>query len=204
MTQSRIQLAFLVPKLTPSHKTSRSPPSLCAASPPQAPLTVITQHAAQRGYHLNYTTTGPFLNLSLHIKNAHPNKPVATLSGALFFNRLHVESYKTFTKTNQTALQSVSPSMMLFIAALALASQQNIKSVYGLAIEDAPQQHRRLVAYLKRFGGKPTMRITDNLKSLPARIFYGGLGTIIRGDVTSMLHRGMQMIHRTTQPQSHS
>lgn len=97
---------------------------------------------------------------------------------------------------NKKTLQSVSPGMCVFIAALALAADRRAKDVYGLAIDDAPEQHRRLVKYLARFGGVKVRRVDDSVRSVPDRMVYGGYGTIIRGDITSMLARGTGMIER--------
>lgn len=138
---------------------------------------------------------GPLINLTLQAING--DESLATISGALLPGaRLHVESYKSWQASKSNRLLMLTPAMFIFIAALALASDNGSKSVYGLAIDDAPEQHRRLVAYLRRFGGHPLKRVDDSLASVPDRILYGGFGTIIKGDVADMLERGLAMVNR--------
>lgn len=147
------------------------------------------------------TTIGPLVRLSLH--DSRTDDTLASLSGAILLNdRLHIESYRSLVPSKSTSLLMVTPPMLIFISALALASDRGVRQVYGLAIEDDPSQHRRLINYLARFGGQKVRRIDDSLASLPARIFYGGFGTIIKGDIPRMLNRGMAMLRRQTKSSS--
>lgn len=126
-----------------------------------------------------------------------------SITGAVLPNsRLHIEAYKAVPRGQQGGLLGVSPGMILFIGALAFGKQKGAKHVYGLAINDAPDQHRRLVRYLKRFGGTEVQRVTGSLADVPARMFYGGIGTIIRGDIDQMLYRGDGMLERTSRAPS--
>lgn len=164
-------------------------------------FTSIVDAASKRGYRLQNKSVGPALSLSLQSAIQERDETLATISGALLPNRLHIESYKSDHRpaiTEKQTLLTVTPAMILFIAALALAHERGIRGVYGLAIEDAPEQHQRLIKYLKRFGGTSVMRVTDELRCVPARMFYGGFGTVIRGDVEEMLQRGMAMLRRST------
>lgn len=156
----------------------------------------VQEAATAQGYTLRNDGVGPLLKIC--ITKREVKEPLAMLSAALLPNRLHVESYKAFQSTASPSLLALSPAMYVFIAALALAADSGSPAVYGLAIDDAPQQHRRLVAYLRRFGGHPVKRVDDSLACVPARVLYGGFGTIIRGDVPQMLDRGLAMIKRQT------
>lgn len=162
----------------------------CSVTP--SPLQTISQYAEKRNFKFIDKSLGPVINLKLTEASSDTN--LGYLTGALLPNRLHIESYKAAPRQANGSLLAVSPGMLLFIAALAHASQNGIPNVYGLAIDDAPDQHRRLVRYLVRFGGEKVMRVTDQLKCVPARVFYGGFGTVIRGDVEQMLSRGLRML----------
>lgn len=158
------------------------------------------------GYVLHDQSIGLIIRVRLDETNT--GTPAATLTGVILPGaRFHVESFRSAIPTtttglvenpsdNNKTLQSVTPGMCVFIAALALAAERRAKAVYGLAIDDAPEQHRRLVKYLARFGGSKVRRVDDSVKSVPDRMVYGGFGTIIRGDVESMLDRGRAMIER--------
>lgn len=158
---------------------------------------VVQAAVADLGYTLKNSSVGPLVRLALSDTKDSDN--LASLSGAILPNkRLHVESYRAFASTTSTTLLKLTPAMMVFLAALAVASDRGAQHVYGLAIEDDAEQHRRLVAYLVRFGGHQVHRVDDSLRSVPARILYGGFGTVIRGDIASMLNRGIAMIKRQT------
>lgn len=164
----------------------------------QASLSSIISALSRRGYRLQNKSVGPLLKLSLYTMR-DDQAFVGDISGAVFPNsRLHIEAYRTKRHEWKGSLFDVTPGMMLVIAALAFGNDKGAQSVYGLAINDSPEQHRRLVRYLKRFGGTEVKRITDSLADVPARIFYGGFGTIIRGDVAQILARGQKLLDRTT------
>lgn len=161
-------------------------------------ISSVASSAAMRGFQLKDDSLGPLLNMSLY-RTGGDGAYVGSISGAVLPNgRLHIEAYKAAPRDRRGALLDVSPGMILFIAALAFGRQKGAKHVYGLAINDSPDQHRRLVRYLKRFGGAEEGKVTESLRDVPTRMFYGGLGTIIRGDVDQMLARGEGMLERTT------
>lgn len=156
----------------------------------------IAAAVAQRGYRLQDASIGPLLKLDIY---RDEDLYAGSISGAMLpSRRLHIESYKAARRDPQGGLLGVSPGMMLFIAALAYGYHRGARHVYGLAINDAPDQHRRLVKYLKRFGGVEVQRVTESLSDVPARMFYGGLGTVFKGDVEEMLLRGRGMLERTS------
>lgn len=164
----------------------------------QTSLSSVASALSRRGYCLKNESVGPLLKLSLY-EMREDQAFVGDISGAVFpNNRLHIEAYQAKPLKREGSLFEVSPGMMLFIAALALGSEKGAQYVYGLAIDDSPEQHRRLVRYLKRFGGIEVKRISDSLADVPARMFYGGFGTIIRGDVLQILTRGQRLLERTT------
>lgn len=189
------------PHVLPTSSTPRRrayTPSLTATPPPPTTLSAIQALAAQRGYDLRNNTTGPLLNLRLY--SATSSQQIAYLTGLVLpTGRLHIESYKSLSRSSASpggALLAVSPGMLVFLAALAEAASRGATSVYGLAINDAPDQHRRLVRYLRRFGGERVMVVDDSLRAVPARIVYGGFGTVIRADISIMLARGVAMLQR--------
>jgi hypothetical protein len=181
---------------------------ICRASAgraaPAAALTLpqIVSAAASRGVLMEDASAGPLLQL--RARDARTGAAVGEISGALLpGGRLHIESYKAVRRDGKGGLLRLSPGMMLFMAAVAFGGQRGCKDVYGLAIDDAPDQHRRLVRYLKRFGGVEVCKVGDAWTDIPRRILYGGRGTIIRGDIQMMRDRSSGMIRRTqviTQP----
>lgn len=170
---------------------------LSTASLENTTISTIAAAAARRGYRIRNECIGPLLKLDIYRTTG--DVYAGSISGAVLpNNRLHIEAYKAARRDRTGGLLVVSPGMILFIAALAFGYQKGARSVYGLAINDAPDQHRRLVRYLKKFGGEEVQQVTESLSNVPARILYGGLGTVIRGDVEEMLVRGTGMLERTT------
>lgn len=175
------------------HSFRKAP--LCAVEAP-SPTNRVQKFAESQGYVLENRSVGPLLNLELRVPETRSR--LGYITGALLPNRLHIESYKASPRQGAGGLLMISPGMLLFIAALARASEAGLSNVYGLAIEDSPGQHRSLTRYLIRFGGEKVMRVTDELRYVPARMFYGGFGTVIRGDVEEMLERGLLMLQRAS------
>lgn len=148
------------------------------------------------GYSLQNNSIGPILSISLK-GGPGDDSERAKISGALLPNgRMHIESYKSVSGSLSPSLLSVTPGIFVFIGALAHASDRNCHTVVGLAINDNHLQHRRLVAYLKRYGGRPKYAVDNSAASIPARVLYGGMGTVVEGDISRMLERGMAMLDR--------
>lgn len=190
---------IVLPIRTSTRKTLRSPRTLTRtiASLQDASVSTISAAAARRGYRIEDESMGPLLKLNIYRTSGESY--AGSISGAILpNNRLHIESYKATRRDPKGGLIAVSPGMIVFIAALAFGYQKGARNVYGLAINDAPDQYRRLVRYLKKFGGEEVQKVTGSLSHVPARMFYGGLGTVIRGDVEEMLVRGIGMLERTS------
>jgi hypothetical protein len=173
-------------------------------------VSAVCAAAAQRGLVLMDATAGPLVRFDAAW--AASGAAAGAISGAaLPGGRLHIESYRAVARGRRGgggsggdddaegggALLHLSPGMLLFAAAIAAGAQKGCRSVYGLAIDDAPEQHARLVRYLQRFGGVPVRRVGDAFRDIPDRVLYGGKGTIIRGDIPCMLARAAHMIQRT-------
>lgn len=163
----------------------------------QTSLSSVASEISSHGYRLQNKSIGPLLRLSLF--ETRDDQPfVGDISGIVFpNNRLHIESYRAKKRERRGSLFAITPGMMLFTAALAFGNERGARYVYGLAINDSPDQHRRLVRYFNRFGGAEVQRVTESLADVPARMFYGGLGTVIRGDVAQLLARGQNLLKRT-------
>lgn len=153
----------------------------------------VAEAACERGMELKDESMGPVLTLDLY----REGDLQAYISGAVLpKKRLHIEAYKALSRENG-ALLDVSPGMLVFIGALAFGAAHGCTEVYGLAINDEPKQHERLLRYLKRFGGIEVKKISMRLKDVPNRLLYGGVGMIVKGDIAAMLERSKGMLQRT-------
>jgi hypothetical protein len=172
-------------------------------------VSAVCAAAAQRGLVLTDATAGPLVRFDAAW--AASGETAGAISGAtLPGGRLHIESYRAVARRGRRgagndaagggALLHLSPGMLLFAAAIAAGAQKGCRAVYGLAIDDAPEQHARLVRYLQRFGGVPMRRVGDAFRDIPDRVLYGGKGTVICGDIPAMLAKAADMIQRTSPP----
>lgn len=152
----------------------------------------VVAHAEWRGYRVEKYAAGPVCRLDIYReKELYAFITAVVLPTGL----LHIESYKALPKEGG-GLLSVTAGMIVFIYALAFGVDRGCKEVYGLAIKDSVPQHAKLKRYLKRYGGKEVKRVTDGIHSIPDKLLYGGVGTVIKGDIKKMLRRGTDMLAR--------
>lgn len=178
------------------HRSSRprplSAPRACAAPPPSLTLPRVKELAASSGLELKIDPLGVFMKADLFREGSLTAFVTAVI---LPQGRLHIESYKAKPRTGG-GLLSVSPGMLVFMAALAFGVQKDCKEVYGLAIKDSPAQHNRLRRYLKRFGGEEVKHVGGSMHDIPNKLLYGGEGVIIRSDIAPMVERAVRMLER--------
>ncbi len=58
-----------------------------------------------------------------------------------------------------------------------------------LAIDDEDHQHSRLVRHYKRLGLQVVRYVGDDFRSIPDRLIWGGRGTLMNCDITSVLNK---------------
>lgn len=69
-----------------------------------------------------------------------------------------------------------------------------------LAIDDAEKQHRKLVQYYKRYGFKIIKYVGDDVGDIPARLVWGGCGTLMREDVDMLLKKWTTFLEKAAKP----
>mmetsp|Transcript_19907 Transcript_19907/g.37428 ORF Transcript_19907/g.37428 Transcript_19907/m.37428 type:complete len:114 (-) Transcript_19907:180-521(-) len=94
------------------------------------------------------------------------------------------------------ALSDIGPFMAY--ATCKLAKDRGLDKVQFLAIFDSEFQHRNLVRYYKFIGCKPVRVVGEELSSdYPARLLYGGIGTLMEGEVETSLRRWAKRFRKT-------
>lgn len=58
-----------------------------------------------------------------------------------------------------------------------------------LAIDDGGRQHKRLVRHYQRLGLNVIRYVGDDLKNVPDRMIWGGVGTLMNSDMRVLLGR---------------
>ena len=166
--------------------------------------TKIAEAASLWDIRLDNQSFGPLVRIQAYSQSS--GNFIGYINGYILFQRLTIEAYKAFNRNQQSSkevgsvsgekggLIRVTSGILLFLAAIAFGWQQGCKKVYGLAIRDADEQHRRLVSYLKRWGGEDVGKVGNKVGDIGKRLLYGGEGTIICADIEKMLLRGGRLL----------
>ena len=71
---------------------------------------------------------------------------------------------------------------------------QNCSVAEFLAIDDEAFQHKRLVRFFKRAGFKVVRYVGEELKDVPDRLVWGGCGTLMTQDISTLLDRWSKVL----------
>ena len=77
-----------------------------------------------------------------------------------------------------------------------LAYDEGCRRAELLAINDDDRQHMLLVRFYRRLGFRELRPVTEDLRSVPDRLVWGGIGTLMEGDVTDILERNSRELRR--------
>ena len=66
-----------------------------------------------------------------------------------------------------------------------------------LAIDDENFQHRRLVRYYSRAGFEIIKYVGDDFQDIPARMVWGGCGTLMRAKIDDLLPLWTQILSKS-------
>jgi len=58
-----------------------------------------------------------------------------------------------------------------------------------LAIDDGERQHKRLVRHYRRLGLNVVRYVGEDVKDIPDRMIWGGVGTLMNSDLKTLLGR---------------
>ena len=67
-----------------------------------------------------------------------------------------------------------------------------------MAIDDAPDQHRRLVNYYAKAGFAIIKYVGDGMGDIPDRLVWGGCGTLMRKGVHDLLTDWTGLLEKTS------
>lgn len=72
--------------------------------------------------------------------------------------------------------------------------QRGCTTAEFLAIDDAPQQHRRLVRYYQRVGFQVIRYVGGDWKDVPDRLVWGGCGTLMREELDVLMPKWSRLL----------
>jgi hypothetical protein len=69
------------------------------------------------------------------------------------------------------------------------AQEKGCTNAEFLAIDDEEFQHKRLVRYYQRVGFKVIKYVGEDMQDIPARMIWGGCGTLMREDISVLIQK---------------
>jgi len=111
---------------------------------------------------------------------------------------LHLDKMEVFRKKVQQASResdtfqarsgsSFGMGLLMGLVCVLHGQRQNCQQAEFLAIDDRPEQHRKLVQYYKRSGFEIIKYVGDDFQDIPDRLVWGGCGTLMRQDVATLV-----------------
>jgi hypothetical protein len=86
-------------------------------------------------------------------------------------------------------LCQISQHIASFLLCLPEGLDKGCETVEFLAIDDEDHQHTRLVRHYKRLGLQVVRYVGDDFRSIPDRLIWGGRGTLMNGEIKSVLRK---------------
>ena len=85
-------------------------------------------------------------------------------------------------------------SLLLGYTCMLFAQEKKCTLAEFLAIDDEAFQHKRLVRFFKRAGFKPIRYVGEDLSSVPDRLVWGGCGTLMNQDISTLMERWSKIL----------
>jgi hypothetical protein len=90
---------------------------------------------------------------------------------------------------NVGSLGSANKGQLIGLAAILYGYSKGCTKCEVLAIDDAPQQHRRLVRHFRRMGLQTVRYVGDDFSSIPDRLVWGGCGTLMEANLSYLIDK---------------
>uniref|UniRef100_A0A7R9U1V4 Uncharacterized protein n=1 Tax=Pinguiococcus pyrenoidosus TaxID=172671 RepID=A0A7R9U1V4_9STRA len=87
-------------------------------------------------------------------------------------------------------------SILMGFFAVRRAYDRGCRRAELLAINDDPRQHQLLVRHYQRLRFRVVREVGDDLKSVPDRLVWGGVGTLMEGDILDILEGASKSLRR--------
>lgn len=166
----------------------------------------VAQFAEERGVIISFTTLGPGYRAVARAK--HDESMI--LGYVEGFIRpagqiLHLDKMEVFKKMVERvkaqkpdALNfggiSFAIGLLLGYTCLLYGKEKGCNSSEFLAIDDEEFQHKRLVRYYTRVGFRVVKYVGDDITDVPARLVWGGCGTLMKEDIDVLLRKWANLL----------
>ena len=112
---------------------------------------------------------------------------------------LHLDSMKVFKKSLTKCREenaegfkgggTLGVGLMLGCLCLTFGLENGCSTAEFLAIDDEDRQHKRLVRYYKLLGLKVVRYVGEDIKSIPDRLIWGGVGTLMSESIDTLMNK---------------
>ena len=171
--------------------------SSSASSSSIADIGEITDFASKNGIELRFTTRGPGYRCVAASK-AHPENVLGYVEG---FVRpaggiLHADKMEIFERGGGGTF--LGPGLLVAYVCFLHGKDCGCKIAEFLAIDDAEYQHKRLIRYYKIMGFREVRYVGEEIRDIPDRLVWGGVGTLMTEDIDAVLTKWTRIIRRSS------
>ncbi|GAB5369622.1 hypothetical protein AAMO2058_001421100 [Amorphochlora amoebiformis] len=156
------------------------------------------QACRRRGLEIRVSTFPPLLPVTFKVETLDlSGQTLGYISGwiapdSLLGDRMEVRKYTRWSSSLSKSKSVVEAEIGLLMAyaTCKLAKERGLDKVQFLAIYDSEFQHKKLLRYYRFIGCKPVRQVGEEATAdIPLRLLYGGVGTLMEGDVNISLAR---------------
>ena len=170
-----------------------------------ADIEEITTFASNNGVDLQFTTSGPGYRGVALAKN-DPENILGYIEGFIRPGGkiLHADKMEIFKSATNDARREegsfsgggtfLGPGLLIAFVCLLHGKESGCETTEFLAIDDAEFQHKRLIRYYKTAGFDEVRYVGEELKDIPDRLVWGGVGTLMREDIGKILIKWTKII----------
>ena len=178
-------------------KIAVAPSSSSASSSSIADIGEITDFASKNGIELRFSTRGPGYRC-VAASGANPENVLGYVEG---FVRpagriLHADKMEIFKRGGGGTF--LGPGLLVAYVCFLHGRDCGCKVAEFLAIDDAEYQHKRLIRYYKIMGFREVRYVGEEIRDIPDRLVWGGVGTLMTEDIDAVLTKWTRIIRRSS------
>lgn len=170
-----------------------------------ADIEEITTFASNNGVDLQFTTAGPGYR-GVALAQNDPENILGYIEGFIRPGGkiLHADKMEIFKSATNAARREegsfsgggtfLGPGLLIAFVCLLHGKESGCETTEFLAIDDAEFQHKRLIRYYKTAGFDEVRYVGEELKDIPDRLVWGGVGTLMREDIDKILIKWTKII----------
>lgn len=167
----------------------------------------IISFASSTGISLSLTTLGPGYRVVAR-SSSNETQIVGYCEGFIRpgGNILHIDKMEVFKKSIQLARDNnpdftnggtvFGVGLLIGLLGVRHGFDEGCTIAEFLAIDDGERQHKRLVRHYQRLGLNVIRYVGEDIKDIPDRMVWGGVGTLMNSDIKTLLSKHERIFTR--------